>query len=54
VICTFLTIAALVPAVFRADVGVQEAVLVWGDGVWIPLSLAMQYAIAMALVSPHL
>ncbi|MBW2543150.1 MAG: short-chain fatty acid transporter [Deltaproteobacteria bacterium] len=47
VICMFLTSAALILAVFGADVGVEEAVLAWGDGVWILLSLAMQFTIAM-------
>jgi short subunit fatty acids transporter len=50
----FLTSAALILAVFGADVGVEEAVLAWGDGVWILLSLAMQFTIAMGLISPHL
>ena len=54
VICMFLTSAALLLAVFGADVGVEEAVLAWGDGVWIALSLAMQVTIAMGLVSPQL
>ena len=39
----FLTSAALI-----------LAVLAWGDGVWILLSLAMQFTIAMGLISPHL
>ena len=47
VICMILTSAALLLAVFGADVGVEEAVLAWGDGVWILLSLAMQFTIAM-------
>ncbi len=47
VICMMLTSAALILAVFGADVGVEEAVLAWGDGVWILLSLAMQFTIAM-------
>jgi len=50
----FLTSAALLLAVFGAEVGVEEAVLAWGYGVWILLSLAMQPTIAMALVSPDL
>jgi len=54
VICMFLTSAALILAVFGADVGVEEAVLAWGDGVWILLSLAMQFTIAMGLISPQL
>jgi len=54
VICLFLTSAALFLAVFGADVGVEEAVLASGDGVWIPLFLAMQFTIAMGLISPHL
>jgi len=33
VICMILTSAALLLAVFGADVGVEEAVLAWGDGV---------------------
>jgi len=47
VICMILTSGALILAVFGADVGVEEAVLAWGDGVWILLSLAMQFTIAM-------
>ena len=39
---------------FGADVGVEEVVLAWGDGVWISLSPAKQFTIAMALVSAHL
>jgi short-chain fatty acids transporter len=53
-VCMFLTSAALLLAVFGADVGVEEVVLAWGDGVWILLSLAMQVTIAMGLVSPQL
>ena len=47
VICLFLTSAALLLAVFGADVGVEEAVLAWGGGAWILLELAMQFTIAM-------
>ena len=47
VICMLLTSVALVLAMFGAGVGVEEAVLAWGDGVWILLSLAMQFTIAM-------
>jgi hypothetical protein len=31
----------------RTDVGVKEAVLAWGDGVWILRQLAMRFTIAM-------
>jgi short-chain fatty acids transporter len=47
VICMMLTSVALLLAVFGANVGIEEAVLAWGDGVWILLSLAMQFTIAM-------
>jgi short-chain fatty acids transporter len=47
VICMILTSIALLLAVGAAGVGVEEAVLAWGDGVWVLLSLAMQFTIAM-------
>lgn len=47
VICMILTSIAFVLAVGGAGVGVQEAVLAWGDGVWVLLTLAMQFTLAM-------
>jgi short-chain fatty acids transporter len=47
VICMILTATALLLAIFGAGAGVQEAVLAWGDGVWVLLTLAMQFTIAM-------
>jgi short-chain fatty acids transporter len=47
VICMMLTVAAFVLALFGADVGLEESVLAWGDGVWVLLTLAMQFTIAM-------
>jgi len=47
VICMILTTIALLLAIFGAGAGVQEAVLAWGDGVWVLLTLAMQFTIAM-------
>jgi short-chain fatty acids transporter len=42
-----LTTIALALAIFGAGAGVEEAVLAWGDGVWVLLTLAMQFTIAM-------
>ncbi len=47
VICMILTTLALLLALFGAGAGVEEAVLAWGDGVWVLLTLAMQFTIAM-------
>ena len=47
VICMMLTALALVLAVAGAGVGVEEAVLAWGGGVWTLLTLAMQFTLAM-------
>jgi short-chain fatty acids transporter len=47
VICMMLTAIAFVLAVGGAGVGVEESVLAWGDGVWVLLTLAMQFTIAM-------
>jgi short-chain fatty acids transporter len=47
VICMILTAIALALAIFGAGAGVEEAVLAWGDGVWVLLTLAMQFTIAM-------
>jgi short-chain fatty acids transporter len=47
VICMILTTIALGLAVFGAGVGVEEAALGWGAGVWNLLELAMQFTIAM-------
>ena len=42
-----LTAIALVLAIGGAGAGVEEAVLAWGEGVWVLLTLAMQFTIAM-------
>jgi len=42
-----LTAIALVLAIGGAGAGVEESVLAWGDGVWVLLTLAMQFTIAM-------
>jgi short-chain fatty acids transporter len=47
VICMILTSIALLLAIVGAGAGVEEAVLAWGDGVWVLLTLAMQFTIAM-------
>ncbi len=47
VICMGLTVIALVLAIAGAGATPQEAVLAWGDGVWVLLTLAMQFTIAM-------
>ncbi len=47
VICMILTAIAFALALLGAGVGVEEAVLAWGDGVWVLLTLAMQFTIAM-------
>ena len=47
VLCMILTAVALGLAIFGAGVGLEEAVVAWGDGVWVLLSLAMQFTIAM-------
>ncbi len=47
VICMMLTAVAFALAVGGAGVGVEESVLAWGDGVWLLLTLAMQFTIAM-------
>jgi short-chain fatty acids transporter len=47
VICMVLTSIALALAIGGAGAGVEEAVLAWGDGVWVLLTLAMQFTIAM-------
>ena len=47
VICMILTALALLLAVGGAGAGVEEALLAWGDGVWVLLTLAMQFTIAM-------
>ena len=47
VVCMILTSIALVLAIGGAGAGVGEAVLAWGDGVWVLLALAMQFTIAM-------
>ena len=47
VICMMLTVAAFALALLGAGVGLEESVLAWGDGVWVLLTLAMQFTIAM-------
>ncbi|MGH0032420.1 MAG: short-chain fatty acid transporter [Myxococcota bacterium] len=47
VICMLLTTIAFALALGGAGVGLEESVLAWGDGVWILLTLAMQFTIAM-------
>ena len=47
VICMMLTAVAFVLAVGPVGAGVEEAVLAWGDGLWVLLTLAMQFMIAM-------
>ena len=47
VICMTLTAIALLLAVLGAGASVEEAALAWGDGVWVLLTLAMQFTIAM-------
>jgi short-chain fatty acids transporter len=47
VLCMILTSIALLLAIFGAGAGVEEALLAWGDGVWVLLTLAMQFTIAM-------
>jgi len=47
VICMMLTAFALLLAIGGAGVGVEEAALAWGGGVWNLLELAMQFTIAM-------
>lgn len=42
-----LTAIALALAIGGAGAGVEEAILAWGDGVWVLLTLAMQFTIAM-------
>ncbi|UCE84649.1 MAG: short-chain fatty acid transporter [Deltaproteobacteria bacterium] len=47
VICMILTSIALALAILGAGVGLEDAVLGWGGGVWNLLTLAMQFTIAM-------
>jgi short-chain fatty acids transporter len=47
VICMMLTTIAFALALLGAGVGAQQAVLAWGEGVWVLLTLAMQFTIAM-------
>jgi short-chain fatty acids transporter len=47
VICMILTTIAFALALFGAGVGLEASVLAWGDGVWVLLTLAMQFTIAM-------
>jgi short-chain fatty acids transporter len=47
VICMMLTVLALALAIGGAGVGVEEAVLAWGGGVWSLLTLGMQFTLAM-------
>ncbi|MEM7409018.1 MAG: TIGR00366 family protein [Myxococcota bacterium] len=47
VICMLLTVVAFALAIGGAGVGVEASVLAWGDGVWVLLTLAMQFTLAM-------
>ncbi len=47
VICMILTSVALLLAVLGAGASPAQAVLAWGDGVWVLLELAMQFTLAM-------
>jgi short-chain fatty acids transporter len=47
VICMILTLIAFALALGGAGVGLEASVLAWGDGVWVLLTLAMQFTIAM-------
>jgi short-chain fatty acids transporter len=47
VVCMILTAIALLLATAGAGASVGQAVLAWGDGVWLLLTLAMQFTIAM-------
>jgi short-chain fatty acids transporter len=47
VICMILTSLALALAVLGAGASPAQAVLAWGDGVWVLLELAMQFTLAM-------
>ena len=47
VICMMLTACALALAVLGAGVGIEDAVLAWGGGMWNLLELAMQFTIIM-------
>ena len=47
VICMMLTTCALALAVLGAGVGIEDAVLAWGGGMWNLLELSMQFTIIM-------
>ena len=47
VFCMMLTAIAIVLCVFGVGATVEETVLAWGKGVWVLLSLTMQFTIAM-------
>jgi short-chain fatty acids transporter len=47
VVCMMLTAIALALAVFGAGASPSQAALAWGDGVWVLLTLAMQFTLAM-------
>jgi len=47
VICMILTVLAFALAVLGARIGLQEAVLAWGRGMWSLHTLAMQFSIAL-------
>lgn len=47
VICMILTGVAFGLALFGAGVEPEQSLLAWGDGVWVLLTLAMQFTIAM-------
>ena len=47
VVCMGLTAIALALALGGAGASPHEALLAWGEGVWVLLTLAMQFTIAM-------
>lgn len=47
VFCMMLTAIAIVLCIFGAGASIEETVLAWGQGVWVLLSLTMQFTIAM-------
>ena len=51
VVCMMLTTVTLVVAVVGAGVGIEDAILAWGAGMWNLLELAMQFTVA--LVAAH-
>ena len=47
VFCMMLTTIAIMLCIFGVGASVEETVLAWGQGVWVLLSLTMQFTIAM-------